>query len=240
MRKAEISGDIRLPESPPRSEAAAPLPSERPWRVGVADGVWARGRIRHLVAEHADIVTVVPVPKGDHHRGDSEPPSGSVAVDLLIVELSGEPADIESLSAMLPRRPGPPVLVVKRAPEQPYRHVIVGTDLGPSSAELSGLAAQVAPGARHVVIHAVPGTAAYEPAGRQTTGAGPIVRIGQPEDVLANAARETHPDLVVLGASPGRTLRRMAAGSVIEPVLREVPCDVLLVPAGDRRRDEVR
>lgn len=47
-----------------------------------------------------------------------------------------------------------PVLVVRRPPEGPYRHVLVGTDFSPASREALRMAAELAPEARITLAHA--------------------------------------------------------------------------------------
>ena len=55
------------------------------------------------------------------------------------------------------------------------------------------------------------------------------VRAGTTEDVIADYSREAAADLVVMGARPMSRWERMRSMPIAEPVLAEVPCDVLAV-----------
>ena len=52
--------------------------------------------------------------------------------------------------------------------------------------------------------------------------------VGEPAAELVDAARELDADLVVLGRR-SRSLRRAVLGSVSAKVVRNAPCDVLVV-----------
>ena len=52
--------------------------------------------------------------------------------------------------------------------------------------------------------------------------------VGDPAAELVEAARELEADLVVLGRR-SRSLRRLVLGSVSDAVVRQAPCDVLVV-----------
>ena len=52
--------------------------------------------------------------------------------------------------------------------------------------------------------------------------------VGEPAAELVEAARELDADLVVLGRR-SRSLRRVVLGSVSAKVVRDAPCDVLVV-----------
>jgi len=58
------------------------------------------------------------------------------------------------------------------------------------------------------------------------------VRAGATEDVLADYSVEADADLLVLGPRPMSRWERLRASPVAEPVLADVPCDVLAVNAG--------
>lgn len=62
---------------------------------------------------------------------------------------------------------------------------------------------------------------------RQVTAAY-LQPVGEPATELVEAARELHADLVVLGRR-SRSLRRLVLGSVSAKVVRQAPCDVLVV-----------
>jgi nucleotide-binding universal stress UspA family protein len=53
--------------------------------------------------------------------------------------------------------------------------------------------------------------------------------VGEPADELVTAARELDADVVVVGRRSGNLLRRLVLGSVSASVVRNAPCDVLVV-----------
>ena len=64
-----------------------------------------------------------------------------------------------------------------------------------------------------------------------------IVRGGEPSDVLYETARELQADLLVLGTTGRRGLKRFVLGSVAEEIFRAVPCPVLTVGPKAAGRD---
>lgn len=57
----------------------------------------------------------------------------------------------------------------------------------------------------------------------------PLVRTGDPRDVILEAAKSTNADLIVMGTHGRRGLSRLVMGSVAEDIVRNAPCPVLTV-----------
>lgn len=57
-------------------------------------------------------------------------------------------------------------------------------------------------------------------------------RDGDPASEIVNAVEDTHADLVLLGVSGRTGWQRLRLGSVAESVVREAPCNVLVVRPG--------
>jgi nucleotide-binding universal stress UspA family protein len=53
--------------------------------------------------------------------------------------------------------------------------------------------------------------------------------VGEPADELVATARDLDADVVVVGRQNGSSLRRVVLGSVSAKVVRQAPCDVLVV-----------
>jgi len=60
-----------------------------------------------------------------------------------------------------------------------------------------------------------------------------IKRRPEPEDAICDYATEQNADVVVMGTHGRRALSRVMLGSVAESVVRQAPCSVLTVRAGD-------
>ncbi len=58
-----------------------------------------------------------------------------------------------------------------------------------------------------------------------------VQRTGDPRDMILQAAKETHADLIVIGTHGRRGIARALLGSVAEAVVRTAPCPVLTVRA---------
>lgn len=159
-----------------------------------------------------------------------------------------------------------PVLVVKRATDEPYRRVIAAVDFSPMSFAAAQTAAQIAPPARLELIHAfeIPhtfeqamlkvGTSQaeldqYREAKAQTAYAelrsvradlavaGKIrVVRGDPATALVRVARSGRADLIALGIQGKNAVSRLILGSVARRVLAASSCDVLLA-GGAMSRD---
>src|SRR5690606_483428 len=159
-----------------------------------------------------------------------------------------------------------PVLVVKRATDDPYRRVIAAVDFSPMSFAAAQTAAQIAPLAKLELIHAfeIPhtfeqamlkvGTSQaeldrYREAKAQTAYAelrsvradlavaGKIrVVRGDPATALVRVARSGRADLIALGIQGKNAVSRLILGSVARRVLAASSCDVLLA-GGAMSRD---
>lgn len=148
-----------------------------------------------------------------------------------------------------------PVLLVTEAPHGPYRSVLSGLDLSSASAAALTLAAELAPDAAITAFHAVHipyqgllvphGTAeALAPfldeaeralsAWWDTTPlpaacARPRPEAGGRGELLMRKFAEVSPDLLAIGAHGRVSLSPTLLGSFTEQVLRDPPCDVLVV-----------
>ena len=158
-----------------------------------------------------------------------------------------------------------PVLVVKRPVRSPYRNVLLATDFSDQSREALKFAMRVAPKANYHLLHVFQGIegqlwragfakskikryrrqAAQQSREEMThfirgLGLGGrsisrLLRYGRAPHVITTVTRGLRPDLVCVG-SAGRTgLSHILLGSVAEHVLREAPCDVLVVRSGTAR-----
>jgi nucleotide-binding universal stress UspA family protein len=56
-----------------------------------------------------------------------------------------------------------------------------------------------------------------------------VSRAGDPAEELIEASRELGSDLIVVGRRQQSSLRRLLLGSVSEQVVKQAPCDVLVV-----------
>jgi nucleotide-binding universal stress UspA family protein len=56
-----------------------------------------------------------------------------------------------------------------------------------------------------------------------------VVKIGEPYDVIINAAKEKKADLIVMGSHGRRGLSRLLMGSVTERVIGHAKCPVLVI-----------
>ena len=61
-----------------------------------------------------------------------------------------------------------------------------------------------------------------------------VLQSAAPFATITKAVERNNPDLVIVGTRGLGRLRRMLLGSVANRVLREMQCDVLVVPAGDQ------
>jgi nucleotide-binding universal stress UspA family protein len=158
-----------------------------------------------------------------------------------------------------------PVLVVKRPVRAPYRNVLLPTDFTDPSRQALEFAMRVAPEAKYQLLHVFQGIegqlrragfakseiqryrqqAAHQSREEMTqfirrlgldgTSISRLLRYGRPPHVITSVAQGLRPNLVCVG-SAGRTgLPHILLGSVAEHVLREAPCDVLVVRSGTAR-----
>jgi len=153
-----------------------------------------------------------------------------------------------------------PVLLVKKDAAQPYRRVVVATDLSTPAAHALRLASELAPAAEFFLLHVyeVPFEGKMRFAGvteeviehyRQTAerqaradadawahglgaAATVMVRHGFAAAVVMDAVRELDADLVAVGAHNRSTLSRTILGSVSLHLVQEADTDVLVVHKG--------
>ena len=60
-----------------------------------------------------------------------------------------------------------------------------------------------------------------------------LLKVGNPTDMILEAAKEVHADLIVMGTHGRHGLARAFLGSVAETVVRSAPCAVLAIHSGD-------
>lgn len=145
-----------------------------------------------------------------------------------------------------------PLLLVRQEPHHAYRRTLLATDFGPSAFAAAELGMALAPRSRHTLIHAL-----AAPAGEACGGEGVVhlphirasaaanrrmneqaavlarsgqelervLRCGDPGTEILDCARRLDADLVALGRAGAG-----AAGKVTVRLLRELECDLLIVP----------
>ncbi len=94
-------------------------------------------------------------------------------------------------------------------------------------------------GTREALAHEVLGTAEAFVKGATKIGwrVHVHVRVGRPDEEIIALAHEARPDLIVIGRHGDSGRKKSKAGNVVEKVLREAPCLVLVVQ--DRCYDEI-
>ena len=151
-----------------------------------------------------------------------------------------------------------PVLVVRNAAEGSYRHVLAALDMSMHGPSVAGLASRIAPAAHLTLAHAfeVPFEGKLHHAGvseadihryrqeerdyalnvlqalAQEMKNHPDIHVehGMPEAVIPTLLRDTAADLVVAGKHGSSEIVDLLLGSMSKHLLREAPCDVLVVP----------
>ena len=141
---------------------------------------------------------------------------------------------------------------MKSATPSPVRNILMATDFSEGSEKAFKYAQAVAAyyGAEMYVAHVVgsgvfPVLPAQErekllaeareamsrfvPSGRDSSRCHSVIEGGEPADVLRNFARQKSIDLLVLGTSGRKGLKRFVLGSVAEEIFREMLCPVLTV-----------
>lgn len=184
------------------------------------------------------------------------------AADLLVIG-PGKPQNLRekifgSTADRVVRAGLCPIVVVKRATDDPYRRVIAAIDFSPMSFAAAQTAAQIAPSAKLELIHAfeIPltfeqamlkvGTSQaeldrYREAKAQTAyvelrsiradlAVAGKVRVvrGDPATALVRVARSGRTDLIALGIQGKNAVSQLILGSVARRVLAASSCDVLL------------
>ena len=130
----------------------------------------------------------------------------------------------------LTHRTDQPVLVVRQAPDQPYRRVLAAVDGSPASHAAQALARRQL----HARVHE---------AGLPPSQWEPCVVQGDVWTCIAEQAQLRRCDLVVLGRHGRRTVADRLLGSVTRRALAEGPVDVLVssgLPGGSAAPGERR
>ena len=181
--------------------------------------------------------------------------------DLLVVGAHGKHwltgCLLGSTSENLVRVSQIPVLVVKHPPRGAYRAVVLAVDTSPVAAHAARTASFLTPHAIHTAMHVsvvigetllrMHGTSEEQLAQlrRVSTeqvrgdiddraaelGARAVIESGRPQERLPELFRRHNADLIAVGTGSRSTLGYALIGSVAQHVLRDVPADVLVVPA---------
>lgn len=147
-----------------------------------------------------------------------------------------------------------PVLLVTATPAAPYGHVLDAIDFSPASAAAANVALSLAPDARHEGLHVyhvpfrglVPGDqlpaflheaesaeADWRTRSGMETDMLPIRLVeGGLQSELTQAVARGKPDLIAVGAHGRSAMSRAVLGSVTTMLMREPPCDLLIVRPG--------
>lgn len=184
------------------------------------------------------------------------------AADLLVIG-PGKPQNLRekifgSTADRVVRAGLCPILVVKRATDDPYRRVIAAIDFSPMSFAAAQTAAQIAPSAKLELIHAFEIPLTFEQAMlkvgtsqaeldryreakaktayvelrsiRADLAVAGKVRVvrGDPATALVRVARSGRTDLIALGIQGKNAVSQLILGSVARRVLAASSCDVLL------------
>lgn len=151
-----------------------------------------------------------------------------------------------------------PVLIVRTAPREAYGNVLATLDMSVHAPSVADLAFRIAPTARLTLAHAfeVPFEGKLHHAGvsdedihryrqeereyalttLQALAKGlrnyPDIRVehGMPEAIIPTMLRDTATDLVVAGKHGSSEIIDLLLGSMTKHLLREAPCDILVVP----------
>ncbi|MBL8860823.1 MAG: universal stress protein [Planctomycetes bacterium] len=142
-----------------------------------------------------------------------------------------------------------PTLLVRRAAEADYKHVLIPVDFSEVGLRALALAETVAPKARYQIVHFARPMPEDDPlrmsrlskVDRELTEFVKAARIrrerctlrvveGEPRLGILNLAGRRGVDLVVMGTRGRKGLERFLLGSVADYVLRAAPTDVLAVP----------
>lgn len=156
------------------------------------------------------------------------------------------------------------VLVVRRQPRAPYRHVIIACDLSESSARGVELASALAPDAKLTLVYALPtrfdgymaeagmypeeiessrrqrlanARAALERIAEQWDGVEPAVVDGPPIEAIEEVVRRRGADLLVTTSRGAGATKLTLLGTIAAGLTEAAPCDVAIARiAGDFRR----
>lgn len=180
--------------------------------------------------------------------------------DLMIMGTHRERAFLdllrETTAQRIVRLSNVPVLIAADRDERPYATVILGTDFSPNAAAGAMLAAELAPDARILPVHAL--HVPYEGVLTRSGGADELfqnfsrdamrddrawraenglpaavmdteILQGSADRALAETARREDAHLIVVGAHGRVGSHRALLGSVASDLMRDPPCDVLIV-----------
>lgn len=187
------------------------------------------------------------------------------AADLVVLGAHGEhflkDLLVGTTAEKVVRKGDRPVLIVKRPPHGPYRHVLVAVDFSENSRFALKLALRLAPKAQFQVVHVYQG---YEkqlkragiPAPEVTRRLRPLIDEskrnmeaflrsidysggsirqvlwdGRAQEEITTLAKRLRAELVAVGTTGRTGLPYVLLGSVAEHVLREVSCDILIARA---------
>ncbi len=199
---------------------------------------------------HVELGDAVPEILAAAERLDAELIVTGIPRARPLLDLFGGPT-VERLAARSLR----PVLLVSTAAETPYGSVLAGLDLSPAAAAAVRRARQVAPEAKLVGFHAVHVPYAGLTSGGERNALGaPFLelaradldgwvaanRLGEVLDaarleeggvtvVFAQMVAELRPQLVAIGAHGRGALNPTLLGRFAAELLRDPPCDLLLV-----------
>ncbi|SFZ84534.1 Nucleotide-binding universal stress protein, UspA family [Devosia enhydra] len=220
----------------------------------------ARRRLRLELPEMEALDIQVLVERGDPFELVRKASEGSGS-ELIVTGVAREEVYGASqpgrLVGELASHTGTPLLVVKRKPLAPYRHIVVAVELTENSVGALRFARRCFPNAILTVFHAVDlsyanligdleGTRRSVEEGATKTcrqwlndQLGPaeaeqlqlVVVYGEPAMLLDHYAWEKPVDLVVTGSHRRGAIARALLGSVARSVLERAPADVLIVPS---------
>ncbi|MEM9838524.1 MAG: universal stress protein [Pseudomonadota bacterium] len=170
---------------------------------------------------------------------------------LIVIGVHGQKKSANALSATMTQKlmkVAPcPVLIVSRHDSGDYRKVMVAVDFSDCSLTCIKEAMRFAPQAEYDLVHVGDDAAAAESELRQLVAQardalqGQLetvpgedafrVEIGQgkPTDVIADAAAEHRPDLMVMGTRGRSGLAKLVLGSVASRFIAAPPCDLLVL-----------
>jgi nucleotide-binding universal stress UspA family protein len=235
---------------------ALDAPNDQPSRP-TAEG--ARSRAFSLLREQfaKDVEVVVEEGKpGDVvlHAAEARP------IDLIVTGVAGNDPIAQSIfgssTSKLVRSAAAPVLVVKKRGLEPYRRIVVATDLSAASAAALDIALRLFDPSTITVFHVY--DAPFSPFVQESDLYEQKLRPGALDDVrrfvtervgeavadrlhvevttgdaavrIADYAAETDADLVIAGTQGRNGIVGALMGSVALALLDEVPCDVMVVP----------
>lgn len=224
----------------------------------------AREALRQLVtdpAHHRDVTAEARVASGNPLETIARE-ADTLNADLLIVGARGASFLRHALlgataSRLLRKSVVRPVLVVKQAPHDAYRRMLVAVDFSPVSAQTVRLARRIAPGAAIVLVHVLELPFAFAGVderviqqyirnGAETcrrrlhelardadwapTDYTAVVVHGDPVQQIVAQEQEQDCDLILLGKRGAHVTEDLLLGSVTKHVLMESQGDVLVVP----------